>query len=63
MKKLQDGTYVEVFVWISEQAAEKAHDHPGVAKIWEAMAMVAEWGTLEKLPEAKKPFTHFERAF
>ncbi len=58
-----DGTIVEVFEWATPEAAQKAHDHPAVAKIWEAMAVVCEFGKLEQLPEAKKPFPHFEQAF
>ena len=58
-----DGTLLEVFEWISEDAAQKAHDHPAVAKIWEAMAVVCDFGKLEQLAEAKKPFPHFQRAF
>jgi hypothetical protein len=61
--KASDGTFVEVFEWASSQAAEKAHDHPAVAKIWEAMAMVCDFGMLNQLPESKKPFPSFERAF
>ena len=55
----ENGTVLEVFEWISESAAKKAHDHPAVAKIWEAMALVGTFETLGSLPEAKKPFPHF----
>jgi hypothetical protein len=58
-----DGSYLEVFEWISEEAAKKAHDHPAVAKIWEAMAVVCDFGKLEQLPESKRAFPHFEKAF
>ncbi len=58
-----DGTILEVFEWISKEAAEKAHDHPAVAKIWEAMSMVCDFGKLEQLPEAKNIFPHFSRVF
>lgn len=58
-----DGTILEIFEWTSSSAAEKAHDHPAVAKIWEAMAMVCDFGRLEQLPEAKNRFPHFTRAF
>jgi hypothetical protein len=59
-----DGTIVEVFEWQNQEAAKKAHDHPAVAKIWEAMGKVCDFGKLEHLPEAKNlfpHFTHFER--
>lgn len=58
-----DGSIVEIFEWASRSAAEKAHDHPAVAKIWEAMALVCEFGRLEQMPEAKRPFPHFPKAF
>ncbi len=58
-----DGSIIEVFEWASEEAAKKAHDHPAVAKVWEAMAMVCDFGRLEQLPESKKPFPHFKQAF
>jgi hypothetical protein len=58
-----DGTILEIFEWASRESAEKAHDHPAVAKIWEAMAMVCDFGRLEQLPEAKNRFPHFPRAF
>lgn len=58
-----DGTILEVFEWISAEAARQAHDHPAVAKIWEARAVVCEFGTLEQLAEAKNRFPHFQKAF
>lgn len=59
----EDGSIIEIFEWISRSAAEQAHDHPAVAKIWEAMAMVCDFGCLEQMPEAKNRFPHFVRAF
>jgi hypothetical protein len=54
-----DGTLIEVFEWASAEAAKSAHDHPAVAKVWEAMAMVCEFSTLGALPEAMDRFPHF----
>lgn len=54
-----DSTIIEIFEWRNPEAAKKAHDHPAVARIWEAMAMVCEFGTLEQLPESRKPFPQF----
>lgn len=56
-----DGTILEVFEWANLEAAKKAHDHPAVAKVWEAMAVVCEFGKLEQMPEAKNIFPHFEK--
>lgn len=58
-----DGTILEIFEWANQEAAKKAHDHPAVAKIWEAMAVVCDFGTLEQIPEAKNRFPHFKKAF
>lgn len=58
-----DGTILEIFEWANQEAAKKAHDHPAVAKIWEAMAIVCDFGTLSQLPEAANRFPHFSKAF
>jgi hypothetical protein len=55
-----DGTYVEVFEWVSETAARTAHDHPDIAEIWDGMEAIADFTTLASLAEATRPFTHFE---
>jgi len=56
--RASNGTYVEVFEWVSHEAA-RAHDHPEVAEIWEAMGKVADFVSLDSLEESKRPFTHF----
>lgn len=58
-----DGTILEVFEWANPEAAKKAHDHPAVAKIWEAMAVICDFGTLSQIPEAENRFPHFPKAF
>jgi hypothetical protein len=58
--RASDGTYVEVFEWVSETAARTAHDHPDIAEIWDGMELIADFATLASLAEAQKPFTHFE---
>ena len=55
-----NGAYIEVFEWVSDEAAERAHDHPEVARIWEAMGKVAETKELASLPEAAREFSHYE---
>ncbi len=54
-----NGAYVEMFEWVSDEAAERAHDHPDVQRIWEAMEKVAEFKSLASLPEAAKAFSHY----
>lgn len=57
--KSKNGTYIEIFEWASKEAIDRAHKHPGVAMIWEAMAKVAEFSTLDSLDEADGTFAHF----
>jgi hypothetical protein len=56
----KDGTYVEIFEWRTAESAKLAHEHPEVARVWEAMGQIADFPVLESLPEAKEPFSHFE---
>jgi hypothetical protein len=58
--RAKDGTYIEVFEWRTEESAKLAHEHPEVAKVWEAMGEVADFPALESLEEAKERFSHFE---
>lgn len=57
--RASDGTILEVFEWASGEAASQAHEVPAVAKVWEAMAQVADFVSLGSLPEAGKRFPHF----
>jgi hypothetical protein len=34
--------FVEIFTWASGDAAEKAHEHPDVMAVWEAMGALTE---------------------
>lgn len=58
--KSENGTVIEIFEWQSREASKKAHDHPAIAKIWEAMAVVGDFEKLGNLPEAGKVFPHFK---
>src|SRR5580700_3945839 len=55
-----DGTYVQVFEWVSEAAARIAHEHPEVAEIWDGIGAIADYPPLASLAEAQRPFSHFE---
>lgn len=55
-----DGTYMEIFEWATAEAADQAHHHPEVAKLWEPMGRIADFATLESLEEVSRPFPHFE---
>jgi hypothetical protein len=58
--KSRNGTYIEVFEWRTPEAAGQAHQHPEVARVWEAMGQVADLPALESLEETKNRFPHFE---
>lgn len=60
--RAKDGTWIEVFEWSSAEAARNAHEHPAVARIWEAMGKVCDFVSLASLEEAAKPFAHFAPA-
>ncbi len=39
----RDGPYVvEMFDWVNPDASDRAHTHPGVSEIWEAMGPLCE---------------------
>jgi hypothetical protein len=57
--KAGDGTYLEIFEWVSSEASRFAHRDPEVGPIWMAMEAVADFVSLDSLAEAKRPFTHF----
>jgi hypothetical protein len=58
--RAKDGSYIEIFEWISDEASRKAHEHPEIAGIWEQMGVVGTFGKLGELAEAKLEFPHFE---
>lgn len=55
-----DGTYLEIFEWVSEESAGLAHEHPAIAKIWEGMGALGDMPALGQLAESKQTFPHFE---
>ena len=56
----RNGSYIEIFEWVSKNAAGVAHQHPEIAKIWEAMGAIADFPNLATLDEAGDQFPHFE---
>lgn len=57
--KSKDGTYIEIMEWVDVEASEKAHEHPAVAKIWEAMEVLSQFRKISDLDEAKTSFSHY----
>jgi len=54
--RAQDGTFIEIIEWYDVEAADKAHEHPAVAKIWEQMGAISKFMPLKELPETAKTF-------
>jgi hypothetical protein len=60
LMRAEDGTYIEIAEWRTGESAAIAHQHPELAKVWEAMGEIADFPALESLPEAKKRFPNFD---
>ncbi len=54
-----DGTFIEIFEWVSAASAEQVHQLPAVSKLWEQMGVVADFVRLCDLSEAEQMFPHF----
>lgn len=59
LMKSADGTVVEVFEWVSEQAIQDAHRSPAVQQLWERFAQVCDYIPVASVPEASKLFSEF----
>src|SRR5262245_1029342 len=59
LKSMVDSTYLEIFEWVDEHAAGKAHETKGVMEAWDALGKESEYVSLGQLAEAGRPFPHF----
>jgi hypothetical protein len=55
-----DGTIVEVFEWVSQEAIARAHHNPAVIELWKRFEAVGSYETPANLPEFQKMFSPFE---
>ncbi len=55
-----DGAVVEIFEWASAEKSRSAPANPEIGALWKAMAGVMEFVPLASLPEAQRPFAHFD---
>lgn len=62
LAQAQDGTFVEVFEWRSEEAIEQAHSNANVLKMWDEFADICEYVPIAQLPEAADLFSEFRAA-
>ena len=54
-----DGTIVEVFEWLSDEAIQDAHKNPAVQKMWGEYAEVCDYVPLNTLNESSMMFAGF----
>ncbi|HWZ04075.1 MAG TPA: hypothetical protein VNX40_10740 [Mucilaginibacter sp.] len=54
-----DGTIIEVFEWLSQEAINNAHHNPAVLQMWAEYAEVCDYVPLNTLPESGNMFAGF----
>ncbi|MDR3693456.1 hypothetical protein [Mucilaginibacter sp.] len=54
-----DGTVIEVFEWLSQEAINNAHHNPAVLQMWAEYAEVCDYVPLNTLAEANNMFAGF----
>jgi quinol monooxygenase YgiN len=54
-----DGTIVEVFEWVSQEAIDRAHKSPAVLELWKRFEAVCWYETPANLPEFQNMFSGF----
>jgi len=55
-----NGTIVEIFEWVSQEAIAGAHKNPTVLDLWKRFEAVSWYETPSNLPEFQNMFGHFE---
>ena len=55
-----DGTIIEVFEWVSQDAIAGAHGNPVVLDLWKKFEAVCSYETPANVPEFQNMFAHFE---
>ena len=55
-----DGTIIEVFEWVSQEAIAGAHQNPVVLDLWKRFEAVCSYEIPSSLPEFQRMFSHFE---
>ncbi len=60
--RTQDGTVIEVFEWVSQEAIAGAHSNPVVLEVWKRFEAVCSYEVPANIPEFQKMFAHFEPA-
>lgn len=55
----ENGTILEVFEWLNQDAIDRAHHDPEVGKLWARFNEACEYGTMSELPEVDRVFPGF----
>jgi len=55
-----DGTIVEIFEWVSQEAIAGAHTNPAVLELWKRFENVCSYQIPANIPEFQNMFAHFE---
>ena len=55
-----DGTIIEVFEWVSQEAIAGAHRNPAVLELWTRFEAVCTYAIPANIVEFTKMFAHFE---
>ncbi|MFQ5908972.1 MAG: hypothetical protein ACE5JE_09160 [Thermoplasmata archaeon] len=58
--RAKDGTMIEVFEWMSQEAIDAAHENDAVKAMWVEFEEACEYATLSSLPEGQDLFASFE---
>ena len=55
-----NGNYIEIFEWKSNDAIEEAHKNPEIQKLWDEMEKVCDFTNLKSLEEVNDFFSQFK---
>jgi quinol monooxygenase YgiN len=58
--RTSDGTIIEVFEWISQEAIASAHSNPAVTSLWKRFEAVCSYEVPCNIAEFRMMFAHFE---
>jgi hypothetical protein len=58
--RAQDGTVIEIFEWVSQEAIASAHSNPVVLEIWKRFEAVCSYEVPANIAEFQNLFGHFE---
>jgi len=58
--RAKDGTVIEAFEWVSDEAIEKAHTHPVVLDMWGRYEAACEYVRLSSVAETADQWAMFE---